>query len=499
MRNCIAILWLAALAAAMLTACEGPAGPQGIQGERGEKGVKGDTGEKGEPGPQGPKGENGEKGDSLYLVIFNANGGSFPGPSVEKKIVAEENCPIAEPAEPYWAWGSFLGWYTQPDGGSLFDFETPVTAPVTLYAHWLFDKDLLAGWLINQNGGESEDDPLVLPININLGGWQELLKAVETAQKYVDLDLSLCVMTGTVFNPDSRISAGKDKIVSITLPDKATGIAAGISKTTSSFGGFASLRSFNAANLAGIGAYAFYECKKLAPDALPPSVSSIGSYAFYECEKLNISALPSGVTSIGEYAFYKCTEMALEELPSGIVSIGAHAFDTCSKIAITELPDGLTCIRAYSFRDCKNIALTALPPGITSIENYAFRGCTNLALTELPSTVDSISTYAFYNCPKLALTCLPETIISIEAGTFGNCSGLTEMTLHDKIANIKNNAFNGCSNLKSFTCLAETPPSLGTNDFSKKTIEIKVPPDSLKTYQEAANWKNLADKIIPID
>jgi len=500
MKKHIVILGLAVLAAILPTACEGPAGPQGIQGERGEKGNKGEKGDAGseglsivwqgeretapypayenwayynsvdkkayiydgeywwilvkdgETGPRGPKGETGEKGDSLYLVIFNANGGAFSDGNETKKVSAEGNSPIAPPDEPYLAWGNFLGWYTQPIGGSLFDFTMPVNVAITLYAHWFFDKDLLADWLKNQSGGDSEGDPLLLSMSINLDEWQNLLETIEAAQKYVGLDLSRCDMNGTVFNPDSRVSNGKNKIVSIILPDKATGIAIGTSETTSAFNGFVNLMTFGGANLAVIGAYAFYNCAKLNPDALPASV-----------------------TSIGNYSFYKCTEMELAELPSGVVSIGNHAFDGCSKLALTELPDGLTKINSYSFQNCKNLVLIVLPTGVTEIGTYAFSGCVNLALTELPPAVKSVQT-----------------------NVFNGCSSLTEMTVYDKITNIGTNTFSGCGSLIFFTCLAETPPTLGTNVFYKthSELKIKVPEASVEAYKKAANWSALADKII---
>jgi hypothetical protein len=403
MKKYIVILGFAVLAAILPADCTGPAGPQGIQGEKGETGKKGDKGEPGdigEPGEKGEAGPQGEKGDSLYLVVFNANGGAFSGLNI-MKTAAEENCPIAAPEEPYWAWGHFLGWYTLPTGGSLFEFTTPITAPVTLYARWLFDKTLLADWLADQNGGDDEDDPLALSININLAGWRELLEAIETAGKYVELDLSLCGMNGTVFNPDSRVSSGKDKIVSIILPDKATGIAAGISENASAFAGFVNLRSFNAANLANIGAYAFYNCKKLELTALPPSVSSIGDYAFYECTNLALSALPDGVTSIGSYAFYKCKDIDLEELPSGIVSIGSNAFNGCTNLAINELPSGLTSIADNTFRECNGITAMTLHENITAIGMSAFNGCGNLNLVIcLAETPPSIKTGVFSNTGK---------------------------------------------------------------------------------------------------
>jgi hypothetical protein len=283
----------------------------------------------------------------------------------------------------------------------LFDFAAPITAPITLYARWLFDKNLLADWLGDQNGGDEEDDPLTLSISINLGIWLELLEAIDAAQKYVELDLSLCGINGTVFNPASRVSAGKDKIVSIILPDKTTVIAAGVDKAKSAFAGFANLRSFNAANLANIGAYAFYGCKKLDISALPPSVSSIGDYAFYECTNLALISLPDGVTNIGSYAFYKCKDITLEELPSGVVSVGANAFNGCSGLAIEELPLGLTSIADNTFRECTGLTTMILHENITSIGTSAFNGCGSLKLVIcLAETPPSIKTGVFTGTPS---------------------------------------------------------------------------------------------------
>jgi uncharacterized repeat protein (TIGR02543 family) len=34
---------------------------------------------------------------------------------------------------------TFNGWWTAPTGGELWDFDTPVTGPITLYAQWVAD------------------------------------------------------------------------------------------------------------------------------------------------------------------------------------------------------------------------------------------------------------------------------------------------------------------------------------------------------------------------
>jgi len=363
MKNYIAILGIAVFTAVLLPVCVGPVGPQGIQGEKGEKGGKGEkgeqgeSGEKGEEGPVGPKGETGEKGDSLYLVIFNANSGAFSNNNEIKSSGAEENCPIAEPEEPHLAWGSFLGWYTQPEGGSLFDFTTPITAPITLYAHWLFDKNLLSDWLKKQNGGNSENDPLALALSVNLDEWQDLLEAIEASRKFVGLDLSRCDMSGTVFNPAGGSKTAKSKIVSIILPDKAEGIAPGTSIATSAFNEFSNLKTFSAANLTSVGAYAFYGCSKLAITELPEGLTKINSYSFRNCASLALTALPKEVTEIGAYAFSGCsgiTEMTLHEY---VIKIGNYAFNGCNLTLITCLGEAPPVLGTNDFSKISNLVI----------------------------------------------------------------------------------------------------------------------------------------------
>lgn len=43
---------------------------------------------------------------------------------------------ISEPKAPTRSGYVFDGWYTTKSGGSKYDFSTPVTADLNLYAHW---------------------------------------------------------------------------------------------------------------------------------------------------------------------------------------------------------------------------------------------------------------------------------------------------------------------------------------------------------------------------
>lgn len=73
-----------------------------------------------------------------YIVTFNMNG---HGKQVDPQAVVE-GYTAEKPADPTNASYAFKGWYTQKSGGQQFDFNTPITEDITLYARW----ELNSGW-----------------------------------------------------------------------------------------------------------------------------------------------------------------------------------------------------------------------------------------------------------------------------------------------------------------------------------------------------------------
>lgn len=66
-----------------------------------------------------------------YTVVFDSAGGSTVAP-----VTVDHDIPVTQPSDPTWAGHTFAGWYTAKDGGTAWDFNTPITSDVTLYAHW---------------------------------------------------------------------------------------------------------------------------------------------------------------------------------------------------------------------------------------------------------------------------------------------------------------------------------------------------------------------------
>ena len=91
-------------------------------------------------------------------------------------------------------------------------------------------------YLVGQSGGQSTDDPIELKLSLQLTeeAWRYILATIEFADKYVSLNISGCTrscssssgglrLDGT-FDPVNYFSTGKDKIVSLVLPQTAASI-----------------------------------------------------------------------------------------------------------------------------------------------------------------------------------------------------------------------------------------------------------------------------------
>lgn len=68
-----------------------------------------------------------------YPVTFDLNGGIGTPPPTQ---MVEKYKTATVPTDPTRDYFDFVGWYTQPTGGTYYDWSKPVTGPVTLYARW---------------------------------------------------------------------------------------------------------------------------------------------------------------------------------------------------------------------------------------------------------------------------------------------------------------------------------------------------------------------------
>ncbi|MCL2762661.1 MAG: leucine-rich repeat protein [Treponema sp.] len=555
------VIALIAVTALAMIACEGPMGPQGLQGLQGVQGEQGGAGTQGDQGDaptvavdpetgnwtingedtgipatgsQGGQGLQGNDGLNSYLVIFNATGGR---PRFDMVGVTHGNT-VAQPADPTRTDAIFTGWYTDTTiDASQWDFDAPITTNTTLYARWIITAiGGVAPYLASQTG--TAENPIVLPLQIDLGtmqdagsGWMQLLDAIASADQFVTLDLSACTMTGTTFatgNAPTVTLAGTDKLVSVVLP---TGITAfGVN----AFRNCTNLTSITIPDsVTSIGNTAFDSCTSLTNITIPNSVTSFGTAVFRNCTSLTSVIMPDNITAISNETFQGCTNLTSITIPDSVTSIGSTAFRDCSSLTSIIIPDGVTSIGQNAFRNCTSLTSIVIPDSITSIGSNVFRNCTSLTnitvgsgnsnyasqdgvlynktITQIiavpgsrsgsftiPGSVTTIGANAFAECTSLTSITIPNSVTTIGASAFYDCTSLTSITIGNGVTSIGNSIFYGCTSLTSVTCLAETPPTLGTNAFDNThaSLQIKVPAASVTAYQAAANWSDQASRIV---
>jgi uncharacterized repeat protein (TIGR02543 family) len=244
---------------------------------------------------------------------------------------------------------TFIGWYVDEDGIIPYDYDTPVTSGMTIYSKWfttggnseLVSMAEVSAYLANVGGGPyTAANPLPLPVSIALanGGWEDILAAIATAGKYVDLDLSGSTMDGTEFDPGAGSTGGKQHIVSLTFPGTAQSIKGYGTFMDSAFQNFSALKAVSGENITAIGKFAFYNCTALETVSLPTAMD-IGEAAFFGCNALETVSLPNA-TVIGDHAFDSCNALETVSLPNA-TDIGNSAFASCN--ALTTVVLGGNC------------------------------------------------------------------------------------------------------------------------------------------------------------
>jgi len=128
-------------------------------------------------------------------------------------------------------------------------------------------------------------------------------------------------------------------------------------------------------------------------------------------------------------------------------------------------------------------------------------GNSTLQTLKLPQGVTGIGDESFIAFTALKSVVLPDGLTSIKSYAFLHCSALTSITLPASLTSIGFRAFRNCRSLKTVTCLAATPPGLGTDAFENcpANLQIRVPSESVDAYQAASEWSNYADKIKAIE
>jgi hypothetical protein len=479
-------------------------------------------------------------------ITFNADGGTVSPASKQ----VNSGSPAGDLPVPENSPSFFGGWYTaQNGGGDVFTSGTVVTASITVYAKWVAETNIgsIASYLIAQSGGSSTNNPINLPITLQLteANWLTILSSIDSAGKYVALDISLCIRSTANtggglrsngdFDPIRNLSTGKSRIVSLILPNASSRIASA-SGSDAAFKSFSNLTSVSASSVISIAGYTFHDCTRLT-SANFPVATSIGEMAFWSCTSLPSVNFPA-VTQIDGGAFYKCTSLTSLSFPK-VTSIGklsySGTFEGCIRLTSVNFP-ALTTIRGAAFDSCTNLTTVSFPASVNlefnNSDSHLFMKCPNLVsiiltgtghlstiedgkalvrnnteLVAYPSasgnitlnTVTSIGRYAFNECTSLISVNLP-VATDISKLSFNRCTGLTSLNLPS--------ATRIGDQVLSYTGATALTINLGSSaptlegfmfDNSAKTVTVKVPtgatgyddiPATYSGTDTTENWGN---------
>ncbi|MDR2742848.1 MAG: leucine-rich repeat domain-containing protein [Treponema sp.] len=354
-----------------------------------------------------------------------------------------------------------------------FSFPLPSVAAARAYlAHLAKNNDPRGG----------VDDPILLPMKMNLGSRADslakFLAVIAAAGKYVDVDLSLCSMTGTVFDPDWEFSTGKDRVVSLILPDAAKSIVGGAippNLTNPAFKNFTSLQSISGSGIETIGASAFFMCDTLTTVDFP-AATYIDKWAFASCIALTTVDFPAA-THIGDVAFHYCKALTTVNLPAATY-IGTEAFSSNYALVSLDL-SAATFIGQLAFYACYDLTTLNLPE-VTTLAIQALDLCPALTTLYLPKATD-IGPHALSGCSALTTLDLPSAT-HIEYSAFSNCRALT--TLNLPAVTYIGQAFEGSGDQALTITLPKDAPTIDLGDYPEyqndysKTVTVKRPAGS---------------------
>lgn len=297
-----------------------------------------------------------DSGDYItyYTVRFDSNGGDYvPQQNVQSGSTAVE--PRSPTRDDY----VFDAWY---NGVGVFDFSTPITANLTLTAHWTYIGDDMPP---NDDNGyttyytvsfDTNGGTFVAPQSVASGttavepdaptrdgytfnGWYNGNTPFDFST-LITADLTLTAHWLSTTNPDDTPPSEDDNttICKIYPQDIYN------TDFERDYGLFYTIRL--------LGAWNEKEMKALNEELRAISKKNIDRYITLDLTQM------TGTTIIGDYAFSSCNLLVSVKIGGSVTEIGNSAFSGCNSLESITIGNSVTSIGSYAFSHCEANTIT---------------------------------------------------------------------------------------------------------------------------------------------
>lgn len=356
--------------------------------------------------------------DGKMLVVFVTEYGGAPSQRVFPGELAQDpGTPTGVPDQ------VVAGWYTDEERTQKFDFSTPITSDITLYAKWTAGDNPTFSFKTLANGTHT-----IEKLKYPLVAFDTLRLPSED-----DRGTPVAAINSKAFQDYTHVET-------VIIPKEIEVI-----------------KDFAFAGCTNLKTVVFEEGSKL---------KTIEEEAFWKCSSLESITLPSGLTSLGEGAFNECGKLTSINLPDGVTVLSREVF---AKSGLTSIDiKNITTIKAMAFKDAASLSTVSNPDKIIKMETSVFTG------TEWLSDAYSANNNIAY---------LGTVLVSYNSPTIN--TRFVEIIIREDTTLIADHALVNLPNCVIRINTA-TPPARGNSatDSVADTVNIVVPEQYIDNYKK---------------
>lgn len=184
-----------------------------------------------------------------------------------------------------------------------------------------------------------------------------------------------------------------------------------------------------------------------------------------------------------------------------LTAINFDEFTTCGyKLIDTNIPH-VSELFENIYSNCVSLTSVHIPKQFEIIPGSMFDGCTSLSSVTIDEGITEIYQNAFNMCVALTHITLPNSLKKEYSAIIG-CSSLTSITYPENVKEIESNDLWYCSNLRTVTFKSKNVVYEKISYLFKEECQLEtlyVQPNLLEKYRNDKDWREIADKIKPIE